>query len=186
MNIYTQAFQSSFVTLWGNIAQAAPKFVIALIVFSVGLILATAFGAIARKIIRTTKLDVAIEKAAAFVHLQTFGFKLNVTHLVGMVVEWFFAVVTFIAVANVLGLNQVTNFLSTVALYLPNVLVAILILGLGLVLARFVGKVVEKGVSSSKMPASAGALSMVAEWSIILFAVMAGLTQLGIATKLVE
>lgn len=186
MNIYSEAFTSSFVSLWHNVLTSAPTFILALIVFSVGLILATTFGTIARKIIRATKLDTAIEKAAAFVHLQTFGFKLNVAWLVGMVVEWFFAIVTFIAVANVLGLTQVTDFLSRVALYLPNVLVAILILGLGLVLARFVGTLVEQAVKSSRMPASAGALAMMAEWAIILFAVMAALTQLGIASHLIE
>ncbi len=186
MNIYSEAVTTAFTSLWHNVVTSAPTFVLALIVFSVGLIVASGLGAAARKIIRTTKLDTAIEKAAAFMRLQTFGFKLNISQLVGTIVEWFFAIVTFIAVANVLGLTQVTDFLSKVALYLPNVLVAILILGLGLILARFVGTLVEKGVKSSNMPASAGALSMVAEWAIILFAVMAGLTQLGIATRLVE
>lgn len=186
MNIYSEAFTASFVSLWHNVVTSAPTFILALIVFSVGLIVATGLGALARKVVRTIKLDVAIEKAAAFVHLQTLGFKLNVARLIGTVVEWFFAIVAFIAVANVLGLSQVTDFLSRVALYLPNVLVAILIIGLGLVLARFVSLLVEKGVKSSQMPASAGALAMVAEWAIIIFAVMAGLTQLGIASRLVE
>lgn len=182
-----RAFDASFEQLWQNVVTAVPTFVLALVVFSLGLLVASGLGAIARRLVRVVKLDVVVEKAASVIKLQTLGFKLNFASLVGTVIEWFFAIVTLVAVADILHLTQVTDFLRRVALYVPNVLVAILVLGLGLVLARFVGQLVDRGVKSSHMPAaSAGALSLIAEWSVILFAVMASLTQLGVAARLIE
>lgn len=182
----TAAFNASFDTMWQNVVTAVPTFLVALVVFSLGLLVASALGTVARKVIRMTKLDMVIEKAASIIRLQTLGYKLDIAKMVGMLVEWFFAIVTLLTVADILHLTQVTTFLRSVALYIPNVLVAVLVLGLGLVLARFVGQLVERGVKSSRMPASAGTLAMIAEWSVVVFAFMVSLTQLGIASRLVE
>lgn len=185
--IYQAAMSLSFQNLWNNLTTSAPTFVLALVVFSLGLLVSDALGRAAKKIIEVTKIGLAIEKAASIVKLQTMGWKLNFAVLVGWVVRWFFVVVVFIAVADILKLTQVTAFLRSVALYVPNVFVAVIVLGFGFVLARFVGQLVEKGVKSSHMSAaSAGMLSTIAEWSIIVFALMAGLSQLGVATQLIN
>ncbi len=184
---YQAAMSASFQNLWNNLTTAIPTFVLALVVFSLGLIVAGTLGRLAKKIVKVTKIGTAVEKAASIVRLQTLGWKLDFADLVGWVVRWFFVVVVFIAVADILKLTQVTTFLRSVAMYIPNVLVAVIVLGLGLMLAKFVGQLVEKAVKSSHLPSStAGALSTVAEWSVILFSLMAGLSQLGIATQLIN
>ncbi len=190
MNFYTisaSAWNTAFSNLWNNMVTAVPTFVVALVVFSLGLLVAGALGALAKKIIKVSKLDQAVEKAAAFMRLQTLGFTMHFASLVGLVVQWFLVIVTLVAVADILHLAQVNVFFSRVALYLPNVLVGVLLLGFGLVLARFIGQVVERGVKSSRLPsASAGALAMMAEWSVVIFAVMATLVQLGVASRMIE
>lgn len=190
MNIYGTSYDavsSAFVNLWNNFVIAIPTFLVAVVVFSLGLLVAGALGAIAKKLVSVIKLDLAVEKAAAVMRLQTLGFKLKFADFVGWVVQWFFVIVVMIAVADILNLPQVTEFLQRVALYVPNVLVAVVVLGFGLVVARYVGQLVERGVKSSRLPsASAGALAVVAEWAVILFAVMASLVQLGIASQLIQ
>ena len=184
---YSDALSVAFSNMWVSIITAAPRFVVALVVFSLGLLVAGGLGMIAKKIIRWTKLDTAVEKLAAMMKLQTMGMKLDFAALVGWVVHWFFILVTFIAVADVLHLNQVTDFLRSVVMYLPNVLVALIILAVGLVFAKFIHDVVDRAVKSSHMPSSAaGSLAMIAEWGIIVFTVMAAMSQLGIAARLVE
>ncbi|MDD5110052.1 MAG: hypothetical protein PHI63_02460, partial [Patescibacteria group bacterium] len=93
--------------------------------------------------------------------------------------------VVFITAADMLGWSQLTTFLTDVALYLPKVLVAVLILLAGLVLANFVSVIVRKGLTTSKV-GYAGVLSAFARWLIIVFTVMAALVQLEIAKELMQ
>ena len=107
--------------------------------------------------------------------------------LVGWVVKWFFIIVTLIAVADILRWPQLTNFLESVALYLPNVIIAVLILLVGFILGNGLRDLVTKAVRASELPeASAGLLGTVARWAVIVFAIMATLTQLGVAADLVK
>ena len=88
---------------------------------------------------------------------------------------------------EMLKLTPVTTFLIGITLYIPNVLVAILILIIGIVIGHFIYEVVEKSIKVSKLPTtSAKPLAALSKWAIILFALMAALIQLGIAVTLVE
>ncbi len=180
------ALNASFQNLWNNVITAAPTFIVALVVFSLGLVVAGGLGKFAAKIIRLTKLDALVEKAAAIVRLQTLGFTFNFSRTVGWLVQWFLVVVVLITVADILQLPQVTTFLQSVALYLPNVIVAIVVLTIGLILGKFVHDVVERGLQSSRMVATAGSVASTAQWAVVVFAIMAALTQLGIAARLIE
>lgn len=184
---YGNAINVAIQNLWVNMVTAAPRFVVALVVFSLGLLAAGALGALAAKLTRMTRLDKAVEKVAALIKLQTMGITLNFARLIGWVVQWFFIIVTFVAVADVLHLSQVTQFMTGVAMYVPNILIAVIILGVGLTVGSFVHRLVSQAVKSSHMPtAAAGSLAMLAEAAIIVFTVMAAMTQLGIASRLIE
>lgn len=186
LDVIRAAVSGSFYTLWNNVVTAIPVFVVALVVFSIGLLVAHALGSLAAKLTGLTRLDTLVEKVGAVIKLQTLGMRFKFSRLVGWIVQWFFVVVFLIAVADILGLSQVTEFLRSVAFYLPNVVVAVVILTLGLILGNFVRDLVERGVKSSNMPAAAGSVATVAQWAVVIFAVMASLAQLGIAARLIE
>ena len=95
-------------------------------------------------------------------------------------------VVFLVAALDVLGLTRVTIFLQQVVLlYLPQVIVAVLIL----ILAAFVAEVVKSLVAGSARAAGAHAANLagaVAKWAIWLFAILAAINQLGVATEFVQ
>jgi small-conductance mechanosensitive channel len=68
------------------------------------------------------------------------------------------------------------------------VLVAIVIMTIGLVVANFVSELVEKSVAMSDFitTTSIRTLKTVAKWIIIVFAILAALSQLGVAPKLIQ
>jgi hypothetical protein len=95
--------------------------------------------------------------------------------------------VTFIAIADILKWPQLTSFFEAVALYVPNVIIAVLILLVGFILGGGLKDVVVRTVSASQLPkTSARFLGTVAQTAVIVFAVMASLTQLGVAADLVK
>lgn len=109
------------------------------------------------------------------------GFTLNSGAFIGGLVRWFLVIVFLVASLDILGLAQVNEFLKNVVLsYLPNVIVATLIL----VVAAFIANAMQKLVVGSAKAAGAPSthfLGGLTKWSIWIFAILAALYQLGIA-----
>jgi len=100
-------------------------------------------------------------------------------------VKWFLVLVFLMAATDILQLTQVSAFLNSVILYIPNIVIAVIILSLAFLLGNFVFHIVR---SSTKVAGvmSASFLAVIAKWSIIIFGLLAALIQLGIATSLVN
>lgn len=182
-----EAISTSFQNMWEDLINALPTFIGAVLVLIIGLLLASALGRLVARLVRATRIDTLVERTRAQQRFQEAGIRFSISGLLGWVAKWFLIIVTLIAFADILNWTQVTNFLEDVALYVPNVLVTVLILAIGLVAGRYIHELVERSITASRMPTSAGSLlGTVAEWAIVIFAVMAALTQLGIADRLIQ
>lgn len=181
------AMVASFQTLWIKLVSALPNLLGALIILAFGMLLASALGVVVTRLVKATRVDDLLAKTRLPAAFKDGGVHLSLARLAGWVAKWFLMIVALLTVADVLHWTQVTVFLRSVALYVPNVLVAVVILAIGLVVGRYVHEVVERAVKASKLPTSAaGTLSLIAEWAVVIFALMATLSQLGVAARLVE
>jgi len=127
----------------------------------------------------------AIERLKLKQAFSKMGFKLDFAALIGWLVKWFLLVVFFIATADILGLSQITGFLNSVVLYIPNVIIAVVVILLGIIIGSFTGEVVQKAVKASKMH-TGEVMGGIAKWAIVVFAFMAALMQLGIASAMIQ
>jgi hypothetical protein len=100
-------------------------------------------------------------------------------------VKWFLILVTLIAVADILQLNSFNDFLVQIAQYFPSVVVAVLILVAGIVFGNGVADVIHKVLKSSELGVGR-IVATVAQWAIVIFAIMAALVQLHIAPTLIN
>ncbi|MEK7184908.1 MAG: hypothetical protein AAB683_02125, partial [Patescibacteria group bacterium] len=101
-------------------------------------------------------------------------------------VKWFVIVVFLIASFDVLGLQQVNDFLKDVVLsYIPQVIVAVLVLMVSVVIADAVHRIVVASARAAHVK-SALLLGAIAKWSIWVFAVFTALFHLGIASALIQ
>jgi small-conductance mechanosensitive channel len=98
-----------------------------------------------------------------------------------------FVVVAFlIAGFDVLGLTQVTMFLQNIVLgYVPQLIIAVLILLVGAVVGDVLQKIViastkTAGVTSSEL------LGKISKWAIWIFAILVALSQMGIAGAFIQ
>jgi hypothetical protein len=138
------------------------------------------------QIIKTVKLDVALRSAGFDKVVEKGGFELNSGNFVGALVKWFFIVVSLVAALDILGLQTVTGYLSTVVLsYLPNVIVAALILLVSVVIASAIQKLVVSSAKAAGLTSAIG-LGEIAKWAIWIFAVMAALSQLEILNAFIQ
>lgn len=171
----------SFQNVWSGVATFVPKFVIAVIIFLIGWVVAVALGNIVGRIVRSLKVDRALQSLGAEEPLARAGYRLDSGGFLGGLVRWFFIVVFLIAALDVLGLSQVNVFLSNVVLgYLPNVIVAALILIVAAFVADVMHRVILGSAKAAEVP-SAHMMGGVTKWAIWIFAILAALYQLGIA-----
>ncbi len=171
----------SFQQLWSGAIGFLPKLIVALIIFIAGWIIAVALGRLISQIIKALKLDKALQAIGADSTLTKAGFKLDSGAFIGGLVKWFFIIVFLVAAVDVLGLSQVNIFLrEVVLLYLPNVIIASLILVVAAFIAEAAKKLAVGSAKAADVP-SANMIGGVVKWAIWIFAILAALYQLGIA-----
>lgn len=178
--------QQSFYNLIYGLVAFLPMLVFAVVVFIIGWIVGSIVGRFVAQIIHSLKVDAALRNAGMDEVVERAGYKLDAGAFVGALFKWFIIVVFLLASLEILGLSQVTLFLNQIVLfYLPQVLVAVLILLAGAV----IGQIVQNVVSGSARAAgftSAGLVGAMARWAIWIIAIIAALTQLGIAAGILQ
>ena len=177
---------NSFQELWMGVVLFVPKLIIALVIFIIGWGVAVALGKVVEQIVKALKVDVALKSVGAEEPLERAGMKLNAGEFLGGLVRWFVILVFVLAAIDVFGLTQVTEFLRGVVLvYIPQIIVAALILVAAALLSDVAQKVVEGSAKAAHLPSS-GLLGGMAKWSIWIFAILTALYQLGIAGPFVQ
>ncbi|MCX6813467.1 MAG: hypothetical protein NTV77_03250 [Candidatus Azambacteria bacterium] len=175
----------SLQNLWQGFILFLPTFLGALIVFFVGLIIAAGLGKIVEKLIDALKLDQLLGQFGLNKILERADVRLHSGRFVGVLVQWFFIIITLLAVSDILNLLAFSDFLKQVLLYVPNIVAAVLIMLAGVVLATFLAKLVRASVLAAQLHA-AHFLGALTKWSVLIFAFLATLSQLGVAGALVN
>lgn len=164
---------------------ALPAIVGALVLLVVGWIVAGWLGSLVAKALRAIRMDDLMRRAGVDRFLQQAQVGRDAPGLVGLVVKWYLRLVVVVAAANVLGLEAFGTVLSDIVAFIPNLVVAVLILVVASWLAGIARNVVRGSLSASGMPNS-GAIGTIAYVAVLGFGVVAALNQLGVAVTLVN
>jgi hypothetical protein len=162
-----------------------PTLLGAILVFVAGWIIAVTIGKVIEKSLKTARLDKAMEKMGFGKKMNDVGVHYTISEFVGGLVKWFLVLVFLMAATDILNLAQVTNFLNSIILYVPNVAVAVIILAVVFLVGNFVYGVV-KGSTRAAGVMSATLLATISKWAIVIFGIFAALIQLGVASTLVS
>ena len=176
---------STLAGIWLGIVAVLPSLLGAAIVFILGLFIAEACGRFIAKVANKAYVDQAVATTGLKRVLERVGFKTEVSKALGLLVTWFLYAVALIAAADILGLTQISEFLQSVVMYIPNVIIAVVILIVGIVVSNFIHTLVKETSVAAKL-ASAETLANVAKYAILIFTFMAALIQLGVATSLIQ
>ena len=142
-------------------------------------------GKVAFHIVKVIQVDKALDGIGFRRAWERSGFKLDTPKFFYEIVKWFFITVFLMSATNILQLTQVTEFLSTVVLYLPNVIVAAIVLLIGILVARFLEGLVKASVKSAQL-VSANFLAALTKWSIVVFSLLIALAQLKVADEIIR
>lgn len=181
-DVLSQSFQSLF---YGLVA-FVPNVIVAIVIFIVGWLVGAGLGRVVTQIVNSLRIDQALKSTGIEKILSRAGFELSSGRFIGFLVKWFFIVAFLVASLDVLHLTTVNIFIKDVVLgYLPQVIVAVFILLIAAVVAESANRVVTGSAKAASLHA-AGFLGKVAQYAIWVFALLAALAQLNVATAFVQ
>jgi small-conductance mechanosensitive channel len=186
LDTWGNVLTSSFQNLWYGVIAFVPNLLVSVIICLVGWLIGSVLGKWVAQLLRAVKMDNALREVGTDDLLAKAGFRLNVGAFIGGLIKWFVIIVFLVAALEVLGLSQVTEFLRMVVInYLPNVVAAVLILGVAALIADALQRVIAGSARAAGI-SSAGFLGGLVRWAVWIFAVLAALAQLGVAPRIIE
>ncbi|MDP3685473.1 MAG: hypothetical protein Q8R32_01430 [bacterium] len=186
LELSQQAIAQSLADLWLRFAGFLPVLLGALIVFIAGWFVAMTVGQFVQRILQLVRLNEPFERIGGLRSaLQRAGLELHVPKFIGGLVKWFLYIVTLLATADILGLDAVAEFLNRVIAYVPNVVVATIILVAGTIFGNFVARATRASITAANLPHGAG-VSAIARWAVLIFTFLAAMLQLQVAEVLIQ
>lgn len=177
LNNTVQTLGASLSNVIVKIASFLPSVVMALVLVLVGWIFGGILGRAAAHLVSLLKVDAALQKAGLSEMIN--GVKFSVSRSVGGIIKWTIIVAFLMAATQLVQLEAFAGLLWIIISYIPNVLVAALILISSFLLADFVSKLVSGGAKAAGVSHGMAAIS--SRYAIIIVGILAALSQLKIA-----
>ncbi len=173
--------QIALMNLWNAFIMFMPRFIGALIIFFVGIIIAAGIAELIERIIDAIKIDRVLEKIGFKNFTDKAGVKLDAGFFVAQLTKWMIILVFLSATLDYLNLNAFAMYLNKVVAYIPNAIVAVLILLVTALVADFVGKIIKASAKGSGMRMYQTTSSF-AKWAIYIVGFLTAIEKLGIPT----
>jgi hypothetical protein len=177
LTAFSQALSSFFAFI--------PKLVGAIIVLLIGWLVGRLVGKLVTQGLRAVKFDQVAERAEIGPFLRNAGVRMDPAGVVGALARWFIYIVFWEAAASILGFPQLTQILNEVLAFIPRIVVALVILLVGALAGALLARVVRGSLRTANF-GDADLLAGIARYGVITFAVVAALSQLGIAPAIVN
>ncbi|MCQ2029956.1 mechanosensitive ion channel family protein [Stutzerimonas zhaodongensis] len=182
---WSQSFLGAMSALWAPIAAFIPRLFGALLVVAIGFVVAKLLDALLSKVLAKLGLDRLVAGTGVTKMLARAGIRTQVSALLGKIVYWFVLLIFLVSAAESLGLARVSATLDMLALYVPKVFGAGLILLVGILLAQLVNGLVRGAAESVGLEYSSG-LGRIAQGLVIIIIISVAIGQLEVKTELLN
>jgi hypothetical protein len=164
---------------------AIPRIIAFLIIILVGWFLAGLLAKGVAALLRTINFNDAAQRSgfASFVHST--GVEADSSGFIALVAKWFVRLIALMVAFDALGLPAVSELLRELLLWLPNLIVALVVLVIGGLAANALAGLV-RGSTTQAGFTNPGLLAAIAKGAVWAFAIIIAANQLGIATVVVN
>lgn len=167
-----------------EIAVALPQIIGALLILLIGWIIARIVKRLSIKGLKLVRFNYLTEKSGIEKFLDKGGVQVSSIDIIGTLIYWIIMLVVILATLNSLKLTAASTLFNQIMLYIPNIIVAILILVIGIYFAKLVSQVLVTSLKNME-DKTATMIGMIANYAIIIFTVFIILGQLNIAGSIV-
>ncbi|RMG06831.1 MAG: small-conductance mechanosensitive ion channel [Acidobacteria bacterium] len=175
------AFANTTAILLGTI----PKVIGFLVIIIIGWIIASVIAKIINTILNTIRFNDLSERSGFSSFVNNVGLKTDASGFISLVVKWFIRLIVLIAAFDALGLPQVSDVLRQFVLWIPNLIVALIIIVIGGLAANALSGLVLGAAKNAQLgnPELLATITRVAVWG---FTIVIAVNQIGVAQTIVN
>ncbi len=166
-----------------QLALFLPKLLIAIVVLVVGWLFAKLLYSLVVRALKAINFESLTHKAGVDMFLQHGSIGKTTSEILGLLIYWIIILVTLLVASNVVRLDVVSELFSQILKFIPNVIVAVLIITVGMYFARFVSDIVT-AYSKNVGFEDAELVGRLARYAIITFVIIIALEQMDIGTTI--
>ena len=185
MNTVTSTVTDWSGTLWHGLtagldrfANGVPTVLGALLILIIGWIIAGALAGLTTKFARAVHVDTLADHARVNDFLGRSGTRMKASDIIGETIKWVIRLVFLEMAAEQCGLTQVTALVNGILGYVPRILVALLLLGIGAFLGNLLAGIV-RGSASEAGISNPSLLGKLASAAVMAFAIIAAVNEVG-------
>jgi hypothetical protein len=176
-------FVASLTSFWTQLAGFVPQLLAALVLLFIGWLFANLIRTGVMKLLDLLHFDSLAEKTGIEAFLKQGNLDISLSRMLAKLAYWVVIFIVIVTVSNSLGLQMVAELFNEVVFYIPNIIVAILVLVFGVLVARFINRMVFAYLNNLGVQ-GALTISTLSEYATIIFVVFVALEQLQIGTNL--
>jgi hypothetical protein len=179
------AFRASLAGALNTFLSAIPRIIGFVVVLIVGWIISALLARGVEALLHAVKFNDLARRSGFADFVKKMGVRDDASGVIAGIVKWFVRLIALVVAFDTLGLPAVSNVLQQLLLWLPNLVVALVVLVIGGLAANGLSQLVrgttaQAGFSNPDMLAT---VTKVAVWG---FAIVVAVNQLGIATTLIN
>jgi len=151
-----------------------------MILILLGLIVGWLAKEVVYRVLRTVKFDRLCDRLGVGVEIERLGLARSCSYLAGQIVQGLIVLTALLAGLIAMRSQWTQNLVERFFLYLPHLIAALIILVVGALVSRFLGRSVLIAAVNARMP-SARLLAGLTRFFVMALAVVATLDELGIS-----
>ncbi len=182
---WTAGFLTGLAAGLSRLFSAIPGIIGAILILVIGWIIAGIVGGLVTKLCRAVKVDNVADRIGVNGFLTKSGTKLTASSILGEIVKWVIRLTFIEMAADQLGMAQVSNLINQMLAFIPNIVVAIVILGAGAFLGQMLSGIVRGAAAEAKL-GDAGLLAKLTYGATMAFAIIMALNELNVAPVVVN
>ena len=167
-----------------TLISAIPSILGALVILLLGWIITGALAGALARALRAVRVNAAADRAGVTGVLQRAKVRADAAGVIAGVVKWYLRLIVILMAADAIKLTAVSTIVNQVLAFIPNLLVAVLILAAFSWLASVARNLVTASLQPT-MP-NAKTIGVLAYGATFGFGVIAAATQIGVATTLID
>ncbi len=173
----------SMKSFWWEVSAALPALFAATVLLLIGWVVARLLRRGVVRLLRLLRIDLLAEKTGIEDFLLQGGVRYTAITLLANLVYWMIMFTVILAALNSLGLQNASALFNKIILYMPNVIVAMLVLMFGAFIAKIVRAITFTYLSNIGI-SGADVIGHIAQWAILLFVVSIALEQLSLGGQI--
>jgi hypothetical protein len=173
-SVLTEALERAYAKL----VEILPEAVLAILVVVIGLIVAAIVYFLCMRILGFFAIDKLAGKTPLERMLKRAGMKKSISQIISLLVFWMTVLFTLVFASELLRLRQVSTALGVITRYIPQVIAAVLIVILGMLLARFLQTLVHQALKHVEIGYER-AIGKAVYMLILVFVLISAMEQLG-------